>query len=114
MSIESVDRHEPDVDLRRELVEAGVLVWRVRIAGGDIVVTDAGRPRLVDASFVPLGLADAVRARRDDVLCYLGAAAVDAEVILGVDAPVDDDVGLERLLAAFPGATLVEECDGST
>lgn len=109
-----MDQGERSVELGREFVEAGVLVWRVRLAGGDLVVTDAGRLRLVDASFVPLGLADAVRARRDDVLCYLGAAAVDAEVILGVDAPVDDDVGLERLLAAFPGATLVEECDGST
>lgn len=109
-----MDQGERSVELGRELVEAGVLVWRVRLAGGDLVVTDAGRLRLVDASFVPLGLADAVRARRDDVLCYLGAAPVDAEVILGVDAPVDDDVGLERLLAAFPGATLVEECDGST
>jgi hypothetical protein len=103
---------ERPIDLSPELVEAGVLVWRVRLAGGDLVVIGDGRLRLVNVSFVPLELAAAVRARKHDVLCYLGACPAEDRA----PGPVaGEEAVLEMLLAAFPGATLAgEECDGST
>jgi hypothetical protein len=111
VTIESVDRREPTEALRRELVEAGVLVWRVRLAGGDLVATGAGRLRLVNVSFVPLELAAAVRARKHDVLCYLGACPVEDRA---PEPEVDEEAALAMLVAAFPGATLAgEECGGS-
>jgi len=112
VSSEVVDQRERSGGLRRELIEAGVLVWRVRLAGGDLVVTGTGRLRLVNVSFVSLELAEAVRGRRDDVLCYLGASPVERPA---PEPAADEGAALEMLLAAFPGAMLVdEECDGST
>ncbi|MHB1784328.1 MAG: hypothetical protein ACYCTE_16905 [Acidimicrobiales bacterium] len=101
-----MDQREPTDELRRELVEAGVLVWRVRLAGGDLVVAGAGRLRLVNVSFVPLELAEAVRARRDDVLCYLGASPSEDRA---PEPAADEETALEMLLEAFPGATFVDE-----
>lgn len=90
-----------------------MLVWRVRVAGGDVVPAGPGRLRLVNVSFVPLELAEAVRARRDDILCFLGASPPAEGVCEDADSVCDEATGLARLLAAFPGAVLVdEECGG--